>query len=291
MPLEDITVENTVKTWSELRTFGNVILNPILTFFGFVFLLVTYYYDVVPPPENPIYAVIWLFLIMVTVITILRNRIIKKIFVKITPAKFYQFVYSLDRIMSILLLFFLVTTFLLFPSNGAELFLKLWSLSLSFLFLFGVFFMFTDAITDSGKIRILFNTFFSNIDDFCERQTWMKLAFEELETKLKKGKIEVSLDKLIYYCNVKLINAEDVKCHLVKIEQWMLGNQKVNVVDSLVQIIPKDEIKQLEKKSILDIYNEIPSELRTLLVFVIVLIIIACFFPEYVKEVIKLPLT
>jgi len=114
----------------------------------------------------------------------------------------------------------------------------------------------------------------------------LKKVFTELEKKLRKGNIKVSSNKLIYYCNLKLMKSEDITNNLRDIERWMLRGQTENMHNSIKQIIPEEEIKPIEKISLLDLFYQIPSDLRKCIFLVIVAAIVLVWKPELVEKLI-----
>ena len=283
MSLEGITIENSVEIWNTPITLLMVFFTSFLGFFGFILLFAG-----ITPELTEIHGLLILsFTIAYAILTSFRNRIIKKIFL-ISPTKSLEFTYILEKILTIatVSLYLAVFLILIVPTEIYDI-SKFAFLIFSFVFLYVPFFAFGSAITDSGEIRITFEALFSNINNFNQRQKWLKKIFGELEEKLKKGNMKVSSDKLIYYCNLKLMNSEDIKNNLRDIERWMLGEQIENVVNSIKQIIPEEEIKPIEKISLLDRFFQIPPDFRKALYIAIIFVIIVVLKPELVEKFIS----
>lgn len=283
MSLESITIENSVESWSGLRTLGYVLFSYFFAFFGFIFLFV----GIVPEPTE-IHSILLLsFSLAYAIIMSLRNRIIKKLFLRMAPAKFLEFNYILDKIFFITSVIMFLLLFLLFivPTEIYDVTLIV-SLSSFFYCLYAPIFCFGRAITPLGEIRIAFEALFSNINNFNQRQKWLERIFRKLEKELKKGNIKVSSEKLVYYCNVKLMKSEDIKNNLRDIERWMLREQTESIVNSIKQIIPEEEIKPIEKISLLDRFFQIPSDVRKYLFLAIIVVIIVLLKPEWIEKLI-----
>ena len=290
MSLEDDTSKNYLEKWRLHEIIINVINNSVYIPIGIMFLFLALGFRAETFPYFTEFS--WFIVIFTGFcagITISRNKTIKIIFEATEPAKFFIFEYFLNKyVLKILGFVFLITNSLLIIFYANDIFGIFWYFVMASMTLFLPFVIFITSISDSGKIRIIFQSFFDNIDDYTKRQKWMELAFNTLEKKLRKGKIKVSSDELISKCNLKLMNSEDVKNDLIKIEKWMLGNKKEKITDSLIKFVSEKDIEPLEKDSILDIYNKFPSELRKVLFFILILVIVAWFFPEYVEKIISL---
>ena len=285
MSLSGITIENSIVLWNKPIILLMVLLSSFFVFFGFILLFAGILYPVEIIPE--IYSIILsLTVVYVTVISF-RNRIIKKIFL-ISPTKLLEFTYILKKILTIATfsLYLAVFLILIVPTEIYDI-LKFALLTFSFVFLYFPFFAFGSAITDSGETRIAFEALFSNLNNFNQRQKWLERIFGKLEEKLKKGNMKVSTDKLIYYCNLKLMNSKDIKNGLRDIEHWMLGERIENIVNSIKQIIPEEEIKPIEKISLLDRFFQIPSDVRKYLFLAIIIVIIVVLKPELVEKLIS----
>lgn len=284
MSSESITIENSVYLWKIPLFLVFVFFSSSFAFIGSNLLFVAILtelpeiYTILVPSFTAAYAITAFF----------RNHIIKKIFLRMTPTKFLEFTYILKKIMMIatgsmylmIILSFIVPMEIYdTPQIGLPIF--------SFIFLYFPIYVFGNAITDSGEIRIAFESLFSNLHNFKQRQKWMKKIFRKLEKKLKLGNMEVSSDKLIYYCNLKLMNSEDIQNNLRDIERWMLGEQIENIANTIKQIIPEKEIKPIEKISLLDRFFQIPSDVRKYLFLAIIILIIVVLKPELVERIIS----
>jgi hypothetical protein len=288
MSLEDITIENSVETWGILDILGSVMFTFVCAMFGIVSLVATIYYPNESPTNDVYFTIVWLSIITYMVLMFFRNRIIKKIFMKTAPNKFLEFTYVLDRIMKVLVVILLLALFLIavVPIEIYDAF-RFFFLIFSLFLLYTPFFMFTKAITDSGEIRIAFKELFSTLHNFDRRQKWLGKIFGKLRDNLKKGNIKVSRDKLVYHCNLKLMNPEDMTKHLIEIERWMLGEPIRDIVNSINKIIPQEEIKPIERASVLDRFFQIPSDIRKYIFLAIILVIFMALKPELVEKLIN----
>ena len=284
MSSESITIENSVHLWNTPFILAFAFISAFCAFFGITFLFVA-----ISPEPTEIHGILMLsFPIAYAIITSFRNRIIKKLFWRITPAKFLEFTYILRKIMIIVICSLYLAGFLLYivPTEIYDI-SQITLPVFSFCFLYMPVYFFGDAIIDSGEIRIAFDVLFSNLNNFNQRQKWMKKVFKKLEEKLKQGNMKVSSDKLIYYCNLKLMNSEDIKNNLRDIERWMLGEQIENIVSSIKQIIPEKEIKPIERISLLDRFLQIPTDYIKIFFLAIIIVIIAVRKPELVERFIS----
>lgn len=288
MSLEDITIENSVETWGILNILVSVVGTFFCAIFGIISLVATIYYPNESPTNDVYFTIVWLSIITYMVLMCFRNRIIKKIFMKTAPNKFLEFTYVLERIMKVLVVILLLAFFLIavVPIEIYD-FSNFFFLIFSLFLLYTPFFMFTLAITDSGEIRIAFNELFSTLYNFDRRQKWLRKIFGKLRDNLKKGNIKVSRDKLVYHCNLKLMNSEDMTKHLIEIERWMLGEQIGDIANSINKIIPQEEIKPMERASVLDRFFQIPPDIRKYIFLATILVIFIALKPELVEKLIN----
>jgi hypothetical protein len=77
-----------------------------------------------------------------------------------------------------------------------------------------------------------------------------------VKEKLKQGMVQVSNDRIVYYCNLKLDQVADgsasrlfLENALHDLEDWMVGETNSSFYSPLTMIIPENEIKPLEKAS------------------------------------------
>ncbi|GAJ22827.1 unnamed protein product, partial [marine sediment metagenome] len=95
-----------------------------------------------------------------------------------------------------------------------------------------------------------------------------------------------SSDNLIYYCNLKLMNAGDIKNDLKNIKSWMLGQQTKNIGYSIKQIIPENKITTIKKYPLLNQFLQIPSEHIKNVFFTIIVGITLIVKPEWLEKLI-----
>ncbi|MFX1508594.1 MAG: hypothetical protein ACFFDC_21130 [Promethearchaeota archaeon] len=282
MSIEDITAENSLNLWNLPFIVLMIFITSILGCFGFVALFAA----IISEPAEIHNVLIIAFTIAYGVIITLRNHIIKKIFL-VSPIKFLQFNYILKTILGIVIviIYGVMFSFAFLPTEIYDI-STLVLVTYSFVFLYFPFFLFGTAVSKSGEIRISFEALFSRINNFDQRQKWSKKVFELLEGILERGNVKVSSDKLLYHFNLKLMNSEDIQKDLRDIECWMLGKQTKKIVNSIKQIIPEDEIKPIEKTSLLDRFLQIPSDYIKYFFFTIIVVIVLIVKPEWVEKLI-----
>lgn len=214
-----------------------------------------------------------------------QGKIIRKFINKIGQIKFLEFTYIVKRIFSILMIPLFLSTLLimLYPTDNNLGYL--WVFILSLVFLYIPFFIYVNVISNLGEIRIVFKAFFSNINNYDKRQKWMKKVFQKLEEKLRNGGILVSSEKLLHYCNLKLMKSENIQCILEEIQRWMTGEQVESPFKSISLIVPEDEIGQTMKTSIFSQFSQIPTDLRKYVVLAIILVVVAILNPDWVEKV------
>ncbi|UCE15291.1 MAG: hypothetical protein JSV12_05250 [Candidatus Bathyarchaeota archaeon] len=158
------------------------------------------------------------------------------------------------------------------------------------------FFIFANALTDLGEFRIVFKELILQISDtqkraqhFNQRQKWMKKFFERLEEQLRIARIKVKSDKLVYICNLKLMNSEEITENLKNLGNWILGEKTENVLSSFKKIFPDEEIKPIEKTSqrLLDKFVGIPKDVRKYIFLAIILVFVAVFKPEWIEGLVS----
>ncbi len=280
----EVPFENSVRKWDKV----SIIVMTFCTFFfavlGFVYLFQVFLYPVEVIPAT--YTTIILFLTGgYSLIPIFRNSIIEEVFLRVNPLKISKFSQIVTKIFTLSFFMFVVTPFLVFVFPELDV-SRLSALVFSFLFLYIPFLFLAVPITTKGELRIVFENLFLNFNNFNKRQKWLKKIFDTLEKKLKKGKVKISSNKLIYHCNLKLMDSEDIKKELRTIEQWMLEEKTEKLVTSIKKIIPEEEIKPIKKTSILDRFFQIPEDVRKYLILAIIIIVLILWKPELIEKII-----
>ncbi len=240
-----------------------------------------------------VFLFLWLiFPILITTIALYRNRILEKIFNRVSSytylvfAKFWKIYFYIVFITTIIIFFL---GFVL-PNNLSIKLLPLpiFGLGLPFYYIFRV----NAPLTSKGEIKILFENLHSNLYDFSERNIFWEQIAGKIEHLLASGNIEVSKDDLMYYFNAKLWETKDnISIYLRDIEAWLLNEQNSSF-DSITQIVPKDCFKVGKRKNLLrNIVNE-PTAAQvdiikylSLVIIVIVVAVLGVVHPEFVNQI------
>jgi hypothetical protein len=203
-----------------------------------------------PISNLAVFLTLWLpFPILITGISLYRNRILKNIFNAVssyTYLKFSRFWQLYNNIILTATILSIVLGFA-FPNNlGIKLLpLPIFVLFMPFRYIFEL------SLTYEGEVRILFENLLLSINLFSERNIFWKQIAEKIRLLLERGNIEISKDDLIYHFNAKLWETkDDVTAQLKDIEAWLL-DRKTSCFDSITQIIPKDCFKAGKSRNFL----------------------------------------
>lgn len=240
-----------------------------------------------------VFLFLWLILpVLITSIAIFRNRILEKIFNRVSSKSYLEFAkfwepYQYIVYISAIVLFVLGYAF---PNNLP---FKLLPLSIIGLLL-PFHYIFYFPLTPKGEIKILFENLRSNLHHFSKRNIFWEQIAGKIEHLLKSGNIEVSKDDLIYYFNAKLWETkDDITVFLRDIEAWLLYEHNSSF-DSITQIVPKDCFKVGKKKNLLrNIVNEPTTAQVDIIkvlgpvIIVIVLAVLVFVHPELGSQIIS----
>lgn len=238
-----------------------------------------------------VFLILWLFFpILLTIVALLRNRIIERVFRRLSHDGIFQFAIFWNSYPLIVIAF---SFFLGLMALRDPLYLLS---SLSFLLLsIPLYFIFEHPLSQEGAVQILFEGLFSSIDDFPRRQYYWKKISKIIENLLRIGNIQVSSNDLIYHFNKKLLETnEDISDGLRSIQAWMLGEQRTGL-DSIKNTFPEVEIEPCTKISFLRRVLENPTPIQanlikffaSLISASLILIIVLISHPELLGDFLK----
>jgi len=273
---EDNNVENYVNLWTKIEYVIWGTLSPLCGMVGLTMVLILVnFFD--------LYLLVFLSIIYTTII-FLRNRLIIKIFHRISHLNFLRLTNLVRYIgMAIIFAVFGFGLDVQFGLNILPLETMTWIIPI-FILSVPLETMFSETPTEKGKIRIEFEQVFINLDDFSKRQKWITKAFKRLEYLLREGNIKVSHDKMVYRTNL-LMESDDTEGNLRNIERWILSQQRDDSILVYVrEILPEDEIKSIERIPLRRYFTLIPEEYIKWIVLGIIVIVIALVNPEILLE-------
>jgi len=105
-------------------------------------------------------------------------------------------------------------------------------------------------LTDEGKTRIQVEIARATLNDWDKRQKWLDLVLSTLETKLKRGCIDVPRDILIEQVNM-ILETGKPQNSVNDLLDWISGDRRdKGIVSILDQIIPHSEIKPFKRRKL-----------------------------------------
>ena len=257
MPFEDLSFNKFMPEWS--RFF--LIISALVAYFygsiGFFFLLSAF------SLTSQIFFYVSLILALFYIPLILsRNRIIKLIFEKKDNITAYSLIKSIRNIC--LLALFLITYVLSLMSTRQLItvdFTVFAIFSIIILFL-PIYQIFVRPISAKGQIHVEFISLISNYGDFNKRQKWLSKILDRLEDKLRRGRICVSHDKLVYYFNMASFHIQDdyalklfLEDTIYKIEKWLINDENTGFLNSLTSVIPNKEFIAIDRKPLANSFS------------------------------------
>lgn len=243
-----------------------------------------------PTMNFGIFIILWLlFPTLFTVVALFRNRILERLFRKLSHDGIFRFaVFWKSYLFFILVLsfFFGFYTFHdpLFPLS-----------LLAFLLLcLPLYFIFEHPLSNEGAVRILFEGLFSSFNDFPMRNYYWKKISKIIENLLRIGNIHVSSNDLIFHFNKKLLETnEDISDDLRSIQAWML-NERRTCLDSIKSVFPEVKIEPCTKISFLRRASENPivqanliKVFASLIFAILMLIIVLISHPELLWDFLR----
>jgi hypothetical protein len=289
MSNNQISAENFINVWTGLYLAFFITITIILSFFGFDYALAFV-------GASNLYITVFLTIAYTLLLILLRKKWFIKIFNHTSHLTFLIYMSLIEDVITVLtLIIFLIFDVLM---CSAILVPEIFAILEPYSYIIGsfpLFFLlpplnmaFSKVLTKTGKTKIEFEQVFSNLDDFSERQIWAGRVFRKLENLLTEGNILVPRDKLTYYLNLRLAESESTKDTLRKIEKWMLSERRDNsILSSLMEIIPKEEIKPLQRTLIRSYLAKIPQEWVKYLFITLIILLILVKNPELLERVLQ----
>jgi hypothetical protein len=195
------------------------------------------------PASNNLYAIPWILMGTITVLALSRNIIIGRIFRKISRSRFLSLVYF-GRIATYIIAIFGVSFFIIgLLSIHAS--LVLFSVGL-FFNCFPIFLIFSEPMTYAGEIRLLFELLLVNLNNYENRQPYLRTISKKLENQLKIANVKVPYYEFIYHFNKELLKGTDIWNDLRNIESWMIDKRNP-CFDSLKKIYPEDKLEPCKR--------------------------------------------
>jgi hypothetical protein len=282
MTSKDETNLQIIATQNIWYRLANAVLGSLCSFFAAIFFIIAIFVTPLPVGDY-VYFIPWILMIVAVVLALSRNIILHFIFGKMLHSRFLKLVYYGRRVHYILIISgfsFLIISFLI---NNVRL------LSFSFGLLFTwmiMFFTFSEPLTYTGEIRLLFELLYANLDDFQDRQPYLRAISRKLEDMLKLGNIKVPHNEFVYYTNMELLEGTDIRNDLRNIEAWMVGEDNLNF-ESLSNIYPESELEPWRRISLSRQLAENPTIIRYAFYMVIIIILVAI-SPELRSEILRL---
>lgn len=275
--------EKIIATQRTLYILLNAAYGSFCSLFVAIFFMIAVF---VTPPSvgDNLYSIPWILMMVVIPFILLRNRILYFIFGKISHSKFLKLVHF-GRIVHYILIIFGFSFFIvgLLITN-----FRLLSFSFGLFFTWSIIFLtFSDPLTHTGEIRLLFELLFANLDDFENRQQYLRTISKKVENQLKIGNIKVPHNELVYYFNMKLLKGTNIQNDLRNIEAWMI-NTRTSCFKSLKKIYPETKFEPWRRISLSRQFIENPPVIMKYILFVVIAIILIAISPDLRSEIFKL---
>ncbi len=248
---EERQPENFHNKWKRRDLFFSTALAYLFGAMGFSFVWVTF------GLTNNWYSVIPFILAIVYIPPVLfRNRLFSESIRKTGAQDLYLRLRAWKRTSAILLfLFFYMLAVFSYRFVSGSYVDVVFSLSFAAVsFYVPILMLLNNVMSEKGEIRVFFGLLLSNMDNFNKRQEWLVKISRLLEKKLRFGRICVPRDILVYHFNLKFGEAPKNSAlrlfyenALRKIENWIIGGEDYEFYDSLTMIVPRDELKPLER--------------------------------------------
>ena len=285
---EELNVKNFLNLWTRVDYV-------IWGISGFVFawvgsLLVLLLIILLGHVLNPLFS--FVFAGVYIVVILFRNRLIIRIFGKVSHLFFLRFINFVRYPLLILIGLYISIAILVLMDvettiaiTSIEMFLWVFAIWCFFLPLNA---MFSQALTFSGRVRIEFEQVFSSLNDFSGRQKWLRKVFKRLSNLLEEGKIDVPYDRLIYHFNLRSMELDSAEDTLGEIERWLLDDHRDDtILRSVREFLPEGEIKPIERIPLRKYFTLIPEEYIKWFVLGIVVIVIAISRPQLLEKILE----
>jgi hypothetical protein len=260
----------------------NAAFGSFLSLFGTIAFMAAIFITPLPVGSN-LYAIPWILMLLVALLALLRNKIIYFIFGKISHSSFLSLVYS-GRIVTYILVIS-ACSFFIIGLLGNNVPSGLVSIGLFFTWL-TMFLIFSEPLTYAGEIRLLFELLLANLDNFENRQPYLRTISKIVENQLKIGNIKVPHNEFVYYFNIELLKGTDIQNDLRNIESWIV-DKKTLCFESLKKIYPENKLEPCKRYSLSGQLVKNPTFIKYILYVIIALILIAT-NPELQTEILKL---
>jgi len=273
-----IQIIATQRTWYRL-------LNAVFGFFSFfmgtVCFLAAIFVDSLP--SESIALVPWIFMLSIVLLALSRNRILQVIFGRIPHSSFLSLV-CFGRIVIYIIT---ISGFSFFAMGLLIINIRLLLVSFGFFFIFfPIFLIFSEPMTYAGEIKLLFELLLANLDNFENRQPYLRAISKKVENQLKMGNIKVPHNEFVYYSNMELLKGTDVKDDLKNIEAWIV-DKKTLCFESLKKIYPENKLEPCKRYSLSRQLVENQAATKYILYVVVALILVTA-SPELQAEILKL---
>jgi hypothetical protein len=221
------------------------------------------------PSNNNLYALPFIFMVLVPILALLRNKIIYFIFKRISHSTFLELVYFGRQ--AAIVLFISAIFFLTIGVLGNNAHLGLGSIGLLCTW-FSLVLIFSGPLTYGGEIRLLFESLLANLDNFEKRQPYLMTISKKVENQLKTGNIKVPHNELVYYFNMELLKGTDIQKDLGNMEAWIV-DKRTSCFESLKKIYPENKLEPWKRISLSRQFVENP-ETRKFILYIIALILL-----------------
>jgi hypothetical protein len=267
------------RTWRRL-------VNAAFGFFSFLIGTISFMAAIFVTPlpvGNNLYAIPWILMLLVVVLALLRNKILHFIFGKISHSSFLSLVYFGQIVTYIVA----ISGFSFFIIGLLSINAKLTLVSFGLFFTYApIFLIFSEPLTYTGEIRLLFGLLLANLDNFENSQPYLRTISKKLENQLKIGNIKVPHNEFVYYFNMELLKGTNIQDDLRNIESWIV-DKKTSCFESLKKIYPENKLEPCKRYSLSGQLVKNPTIIKYILYVIVALILIAT-NPELQIEILKL---
>jgi hypothetical protein len=264
----------------------NAVLGSVLILFAASAFMTAIFVTPLPVGSN-IYAIPWLFVVVIIFLALLRNRILQFIFGRVSHSRFLSLMHN-GKVLTYTIVAYAVLLFMMsFLSTDATVRMRFVASSFGLFFVWSaIFFIFSSILTRAGKTRLLFELLLENLDNFEERQPYLRAISRKVEDQLKIGNIKVPCYEFVYYFNMKLLKGTDIQNDLKNIESWIVDS-KTPCFKSLKKIYPEKKLEPCKRVSLYRQLVETPTLAKSIL-YIVALVLLALFSPTLQSEIIRL---
>lgn len=257
--------------------FINAVFGYISTFLGLL-LLLAFSIGTYPDPSSIEALIIALLAFtvpaVVSFLALTRNEIVCYIFKKLSQPKFMSLI-NIGRILRLIIVIisftFLIVGIATFVIFNVGLNLMISGFILIFLS-FPLIGAFSDLLTPTGLIKIIFGQLFLSLDNFVARQRWLRLVSELIEKALRIANIKVHKSKLVFYFNMEILKGRNIYGNLKEIEAWFLDEKNFSF-DTINEIVPEKEFEVYERNLVLRQTIKNPIVLNWIIILILVAVL------------------